>query len=55
MIERNIVPSVLNNNIHKIIPIITQHLVRFDEKITKYFPVLNIEKYDSIHGFCFLQ
>jgi len=34
-------PSV-QNNIHEIIPIITQHLELLEEKIMKYFPTFNI-------------
>jgi len=30
------------NNIHEIIPIITQYLELLEEKITKYFPVFNV-------------
>ncbi|KOC62604.1 Zinc finger BED domain-containing protein 5 [Habropoda laboriosa] len=43
-------PSVQNNNIGEIIPIITQHLALLEEKITKYFPALNIENYDWIRN-----
>lgn len=42
-------PSV-QNNINEIIPIITQHLELLEEKITKYFPAFNIEKYDWIRN-----
>lgn len=42
-------PSV-QNNLHEIIPIITQHLELLEEKITKYFPAFNIEKYDWIRN-----
>jgi len=41
-------PSIKNNN--KIIPITTEHLALLEEKITKYFPELNIEKYDWIRN-----
>ncbi|KAE9543399.1 hypothetical protein AGLY_002199 [Aphis glycines] len=42
-------PSI-QNNINEIIPIITQHLELLEEKITKYFPAFNIEKYDWIRN-----
>lgn len=43
-------PSV-QNNIHEIIKIITQHLeLLLEEKITKYFPAFNIEKYNWIRN-----
>lgn len=41
-------PSIKNNN--EIIPIITEHLALLKEKITKYFPELNIEEYDWIRN-----
>jgi len=42
-------PSV-QNNVHEIIPIITQELELLEEKITKYFPTFNIQKYNWIHN-----
>ncbi|XP_022168388.1 zinc finger BED domain-containing protein 5-like isoform X2 [Myzus persicae] len=51
IIQKNTVdmfPSIKNNN--EIIPIITEHLALLEEKIKKYFPELNIEKYDWIRN-----
>lgn len=45
----NMFPSV-QNNIHEIIPIVTQHLELLKEKITKYFSAFNFEKYDWIRN-----